>query len=157
MNAPQLLGSLLGIKTNYNTKVVAPVSEKTKLLENPDASKLEEGLEDRTMDFVPFGLLAKAKGLKSTSYDDDILSAVTANTKSGGLNINNKLLQEIYGNSPLAISKNISEFNKPVQKMTSAVREELINYASQLRSIKNPTLQQEEMLNKINETLRNSR
>ena len=77
--------------------------------------------------------------------------------KSGGLNINNKLLEEIYGNSPLAISKNISEFNKPVQKMTSAVREELINYASQLRSIKNPTVQQEEMLSKINETLRNSR
>jgi hypothetical protein len=85
------------------------------------------------------------------------MDLLKGNSKSGGLRTEDKLLNELYGNSPLATVKNISEFNKTATKMTPVARQELINYANQLRSVKNPTAEQEEMLSRIAETLRKTK
>ena len=150
------LFEMMGLVEPRGTKVL-PVDEKQKLLENPNASIQEPGLEDRTLDFVPLGAFAKTKALKTTDYDNAVMDLFRGNSKSGGLSIDGKLLDELYGSSPLATVKDISEFSKGISKMTPAVREELVRYASQLRDIKNPTLQQEEMLSRINNTLRKTK
>ncbi|MFW9602485.1 MAG: hypothetical protein ACMV1B_09210 [Prevotella sp.] len=157
MSAPELINSLLGVKTEDKPNIVKQVSDKVKLANNPNAADEEAGLEDRTLDFLPLGAFAKTKGLKATDYDNVVMDLLKGNGKSGGLRTDDKLLNELYGNSPLATVKNISEFNKTATKMTPVARQELINYANQLRSVKNPTAEQEEMLSRIAETLRKTK
>ena len=157
MSAPELINSLLGVKTEDKPNIVKQVSNEVKLANNPNAADEEAGLEDRTLDFLPLGAFAKTKSLKTTDYDSVVRDLLKGNNKSGGLRTDDKLLNELYGNSPLATVKNISELNKTATKMTPAVRQELINYANQLRSVKNPTVEQEEMLSRIAETLRKTK
>ena len=157
MSAPELINSLLGVKTEDKPNIVKQVSDKVKLANNPNAADEEAGLEDRTLDFLPLGAFAKTKSLKTTDYDNAVIDLLKGNSKSVGLKTDDKLLNELYGNSPLATVKNISELNKTATKMTPAVRQELINYANQLRSVKNPTVEQEEMLSRIAETLRKTK
>ena len=157
MSAPELINSLLGVKTEDKPTIVKQVSDEIRLANNPNAADEEAGLEDRTLDFLPLGAFAKTKSLKTTDYDNVVIDLLKGNGKSGGLRTDDKLLNELYGNSPLATVKNISELNKTATKMTPAVRQELINYANQLRSVKNPTVEQEEMLSRIAETLRKTK
>ena len=157
MSAPELINSLLGVKTEDKPNRVKQVSDEVKLANNPNAADEEAGLEDRTLDFLPLGAFAKTKSLKTTDYDNVVMDLLKGNSKSGGLRTDDKLLNELYGNSPLATVKNISEFNKTATKMTPVARQELINYANQLRSVKNPTAEQEEMLSRIAETLRKTK
>ena len=157
MSAPELINSLLGVKTEDKPNIVKQVSDEVKLANNPNAADEEAGLEDRTLDFLPLGAFAKTKSLKTTDYDNVVMDLLKGNSKSGGLRTDDKLLNELYGNSPLATVKNISEFNKTATKMTPVARQELINYANQLRSVKNPTAEQEEMLSRIAETLRKTK
>ena len=121
---------------------------KTNIMENPDASKEEPGLEDRSLDFVGARPLLKIKIPKKIISIDDALSL------EGGLKVDGKLAEDLFGKAPLAKVRDISIGTKP---MTTATREEIKANLVTLRNIQNPSQEVIDLIERMNTILRTNK
>ena len=119
--------------------------------ESPNSATEDTGIEDMSATFIPLGRFAK--GLKSTSYDKDILDAVRANTKvstkantaADGLTVDQTILQDIFGK----YSPNVQGVNRTAR----ITKDEIVAEMNKLRDLKNPSKYDLQELQRLNELL----